>query len=266
MANRCIPDEQESMDTRTCRTKAQAYLIMHKLPPHPQVDVPKQGTTETGQNNTHDNSNNNNNNNKYRYRQTQDTNNDDNDDNHEGHNEIWPGKHNGIKVIVDSKQLCDTINGAATLDYNNEEDYNNCNNITNRLIQLHHLGFTPAHKHLDPIEWRSRVLNKGADRWCNQVLDQQHNSFQQYNNSRSTHNHNTTDNEHNHNNNSNDNHNTQDNTTQQWPNVFIQSDGGCRYKGSSSTGWRIMAKHNNTTETIVEGGTLHPGNEKSLRI
>ena len=56
------------------------------------------------------------------------------------------------------------------------------------------------------------------------------------------------------------------NTTTQWPNIFIQSDGGCRYKGSSSTGWRIMAKYNNTTETTIEGGTLHPGYMCSFSI
>ena len=135
-----------------------------------------------------------------------DNHNDNNTDNNEGRNEKWPQTHSGIKIIVDSKQLCDSNNGTAVLDYDNERDYSICSNITNQLIRLHQLGFHPAHKHLDPIEWRSRERNKGADKWCNQVLDQQHNSFHQHNVIRTTHRQNITDN-----NNNNNNHNNQDN-------------------------------------------------------
>ena len=73
--------------------------------------------------------------------------------------------------------------------------------------------------------------------------------------------------QHNNNNNNNNNDNNyRHNNTTQWPNIFIQSDGGCRYQGSSSTGWRIMAKYNDTTETIIEGGTLHPTDMCSFSI
>ena len=121
---------------RLCRTKAQDYLSMHELPTNPLVKDTKQQTTQ--QNSTQTN----NNYNKYRYKHN--NNNDDNDnndsnDNQEGHNERWPQQHNGIKIIVDSKQLCDTINGTAALEHDNPTDHHHCNNITNNLVKLHHM-------------------------------------------------------------------------------------------------------------------------------
>ena len=49
-------------------------------------------------------------------------------------------------------------------------DYNTCSNIVDLLVQLRNIGYTPAHNHLDPIAWRSRILNTGADVWCNRIL------------------------------------------------------------------------------------------------
>ena len=79
------------------------------------------------------------------------------------------------------QQLSDRINGTATPYDDNNHGYATCNDITDKLIRTHQLGFNPAHKHLNPIEWRSRVLNKGADKWCNQVLDQRHSTYDHYN-------------------------------------------------------------------------------------
>ena len=169
---------------------------------------------------------------------TQDSNNNQiqtSEEEQEGTNETWPNLHNGFKITVDSKQLCDTINGTATLDYDNEQDYSSCNSIIDKLINLYQQGLRPAHKHLNPIEWRSRVLNKGADKWCNQVLDQQHNTHNQYSNiihntqPPQPTNPNNTQNNSNPNNNDRNNHNA----TLQWPNIFMQTDGGCRFQGFS---------------------------------
>ena len=51
-------------------------------------------------------------------------------------------------------------------------------------------------------------------------------------------------------------------------NLFIQSDGGCRFAGYSATGWRIRASDPRTLTciTIAEGGTLHVGNLSSTHI
>ena len=256
-----------------CRTKAQVYLKVHKLPTHPNLTNKTKNNTGNNNDNNNDNNNNNNNNNTQgnSSNQTQT-----NEDEQEGANETWPTPHNGFEIIVDSKQLCDSINGTATLDYDNEQDYNTCNNIADKLIRTHQLGLNPAHKHLNPIEWRRRALNKGADKWCNQVLDQQHSTYNQYNINHNTqppqpNNPNNTQNNNNphnniNNNNNNNNNSYNPNTTLQWPNIFMQTDGGCRYKGYSSTGWRIFTEAGGNTTLIAEGGTLHVGDTNSFII
>ena len=139
-----------------CRTKAQAYLKIHRLPIHPNT-TPKSTDRNTNNNNNY---NYNYSNNRYN---TQ--NNDSNqtqleEDDQEGTNEQWPAPHNSFKIIVDSKQLCDSINGTATLDYDNDHDYTTCTNITDKLIRIHQLGFNPAHKHLTPSNGETESSTK----------------------------------------------------------------------------------------------------------
>ena len=121
--------------------------------------------------------------------------------------------------------------------------------------------------------------------WCNQVLDQNHNSLHCYQDIQPTNSHhNPATNEHYPHNptpNTTDHHqrptdktrptyyndNDHNDATSHWPNIFLQSDGGCRYKGYSSTGWRIMAKsEGQETRIIAEGGTLHSGDRCSFTI
>ena len=103
---------------------------MHNLPPNPLISDTLQQTTQH-------------NNDTHRYKQKDNNNDNDNQeqDNQEWRNEKWPQPNNDMKIIVDSKQLCDTLNGTAILDYNNKEDYHTCNNITNNILKLHKLGY-----------------------------------------------------------------------------------------------------------------------------
>ena len=91
-----------------------------------------------------------------------------------------------------------------------------------RHLQRHHrkthpyapTRFQPSTQTSKPIEWRSRFLNKGADRWCNQVLDQHHSSYYHYNDINPTNRpHNPDTNAHNNNNNNNNNNPTTTPTT-----------------------------------------------------
>ena len=277
---------------RDCRHNAQTYLIDHHLPPNPIVKTTPNNNNghnnpEAGQhhkkqrnqphNHTHDNDNNN----------QQQNNTTTSDDNNEGANELWPTPSNTFRVIVDNKQLCDTICGIATLTYETNEDYHVCSDIVDMLVQFKNIGYSPAAPHLEPIEWRKRGKNKGADRWCNEILDHNTNYFHHYHH---MHQHPHTTNDSNNNNNNNNSNNAT--TAKYLPNLFIQSDGGCRYNGFSSTGWRIIAVTNNqqqpttdnqrptttntatatntstttTTTTIAEGGSLHNGDRTSFSI
>ena len=255
---------------RDCRFNAQTYLTNHHLPPNPTVKA-------TTQNNNNDY----NNNKKQRnqpHNHTQDNDdhdqlhNDTTDDENEGANEQWPTTSNTFRIIVDNKQLCDTICGISALTYETNEDYHVCSDIVDMLVQLKNIGYSPAAPHLEPIEWRSRCKNKGADRWCNEVLNHNANHLHYY---RHRHQQPQT---------TNDNNNSNNNTTtsEHLPNLFIQSDGGCRYNGFSSTGWRVRIITNNqpqqqptasnqrttktTTTTIAEGGSLHNGDRTSFSI
>ena len=51
-------------------------------------------------------------------------------------------------------------------------------------------------------------------------------------------------------------------------NFFLQTDGGCRKKGFSATGWRLRVTNAQTNKayTLAYGGTLHNSNLSSLHI
>ena len=136
---------------------------------------------------------------------------------------------------MDNKQLCDTILGICSLDTNhdkfNEEEH--CHSITDQLIYIFQAGYRPASKILEPIEWRYRELNTGADRQCNIVLDTGRTFL--------------------------DEHERTDDLFSSKCNLFIQTDGGCRHKGVSATGFRVLGSEPGVTESycLFEGGTLH---------
>ena len=272
---------------RDCRHNAQTYLTDHHLPTNPMVKTTTQNDNNNDSNNTeagphnkkqrnqpHNHKNDNDSNHQQHNNTTT------SDDNNEGANERWPTPSNTFRVIVDNKQLCDTICGVATFTYENNEDYHVCSDIVDMLVQLKNIGYSPAAPHLEPIEWRSRRKNKGADRWCNEVLDHNTNYFHHYHHMHQ-HPHTTNDDD--------DSNNNNTTNSKYLPNLFIQSDGGCRYNGFSSTGWRIIAVTNNqqqpttnnqrptttntatatnttTTTTIAEGGSLHNGDRTSFSI
>ena len=48
---------------------------------------------------------------------------------------------------------------------------------------------------------------------------------------------------------------------------YLQTNGGCRHKGHSATGWRLRTQGlGNSAVTIAEGGAIHNGNMTSLEI
>ena len=59
-------------------------------------------------------------------------------------------------------------------------------------------------------------------------------------------------------------------TTPTEPNVhiFAQSDGGCRHRGTSATGYAIKVhnNNNNTTQDVAEAGTIIQRNLSSLTV
>ena len=89
--------------------------------------------------------------------------------------------------------------------------------------------------------WIYREYNKSADKMCNAVMNQAISIF----------------------------HHTEgkapreDNT-----HIFGQSDGGCRFKGNSATGYSIRTcnTHSNTTTVITTGGSYIDTNMSSLTV
>ena len=109
----------------------------------------------------------------------QHTNNDDNTDDstqkehhekeEEGHNEIWLHEHNTFKLIVDNKQLCDTITGIAHLP-KDDKDYKTCNNIVDMLIKIKDIGYTPA----PPTPRAHRMETKGQEQRSRSLVQRGH--------------------------------------------------------------------------------------------
>ena len=158
----------------------------------------------------------------------------------EGNNEKWMNSRKCFRIIIDSNLLYEFITGQSACKDHKLTPY--LSNITNKMSRwLNHGRKTPIAGG-DPIEWRARVLNYGADKQCEKVLDDcssfiwHHSNFLRF--------------------------------LSLEANLFIQSDGGCRFNGYSATGWRIRASDSRTLTctTIAEGGTLHVGNLSSTHI
>ena len=231
---------------KTCRASTTNYLTTHRLP----ID-PRQKQEATPENTTTDTDN---------HRQpptptptTTDTSTDNRPKKKprkskptdkvlaaEGNNEKWMNSRKCFRIIVDSNLLYEFITGqSASKDLVLIPYFNN---ITNKMSRWLSTGRKTPIAGGDPIEWRARVLNYGADIQCEKVLDDcssfiwHHHNFLQF--------------------------------VRLEANLFIQSDRGCRFEGYSATGWRIRASDPRTLTctTIAEGGTLHVGNLSSTHI
>ena len=156
--------------------------------------------------------------------------------------EAWPSPRGHFEIIVDNQQLSDTISGLFQLSPGDAHDFQTCHCITELLLDFPTAGYVPGCAHLEPVEWRRRKFNSAADARCNTVLDSGrshlfvHSDIQYFINNRH--------------------------------NLLIQSDGGCRYVGSSATGWRVIAfdPDGGPAVTIAAGGSLLAGNYFSFSV
>jgi len=87
----------------------------------------------------------------------------------EGKNEDWQTHFGCIKIIVDSKTLYDIVAGEAVYSGTNVRD--EFIHIDNILRQWMTTDRTTASPVGNPVEWRPRELNHGADSQCNNTLD-----------------------------------------------------------------------------------------------
>ena len=143
-------------------------------------------------------------------------------------------------MVVDNQTIYSLLSGHDST--NNDTYHDLCNTITNNFDAILHSGRKLPFDWSGPIEWRYRELNKPADRVCNITFDTETSFTWKQPNYDSFINNNN--------------------------NLYISSDGGCRYKGHSATGWRIIAVHsdNNTAVVIAHGGTLIKQNLPSLHV
>jgi len=109
----------------------------------------------------------------------------------------------------------------------------------NRLEEWHDLGWKTPTNATPYINWRYREYNRSADKLCNTVMDQEADVFH---------------------------HTHTPPPTEANIHIFGQSDGGCRYKGSSATGYSIRTSNatDNTTTEITTGGNHINYNMSSL--
>ena len=158
----------------------------------------------------------------------------------EGKNEDWQTHFGCIKIIVDSKTLYDIVAGEAVYSGTNVRD--EFINIDNILRQWMTTDRTTASPVGNPVEWRPRELNHGADSQCNKTLDNNSkHCFEAKDVSKYIH---------------------------RTFNLFVQTDGGCRGDGRSASGWRIRAINclKDEPKDIALGGTIYDGNHSSLDI
>ncbi len=143
----------------------------------------------------------------------------------EGTGETWQTPQGNFRIIVDNQQVRDVLMGYSPL--TDKTLYHVCNRITNNTTHLLQSGWETTTPQADPIEWRPRELNTGADAQCNIAMDNGHNHMHINNGNLLDH------------------------------NIFLQRDVGCRGTGNSALGWRILAMDNNdnTNELAVEQAT-----------
>ena len=139
-----------------------------------------------------------------------------------------------IRIVIDNQTLANIVNGDAVLTDTKLEPA--IQRIIDRTHTWQDLGWHTGTAATPYINWRYREHNKTADRACNQVMDNNHNIHNQITSPPPTQPHNA------------------------------QSDGGCRYKGTSATGYAIRThnSNDNTTQLITTAGTLIPHNLNSL--
>ena len=103
------------------------------------------------------------------------------------------------------------------------------------LYSWHGFGRAPHETGAEYLTWRNRELNYGAELCCNEVLNNE-NSFKWT-------------------------HPRFEDCIKKKFSLFVQSDGGCRKRGHSSTGWSVKAVSSDGTDTtcVARGGTLYSG-------
>lgn len=160
----------------------------------------------------------------------------------EGLNEEWkPTTANTqcIKTIVDNQTLADIIHGDAVLKH--AKIISAISRILNRLETWMNNGWSTPTAATPYVNWRYREYNKSADEMCNKVMNQEASVFYHTQGRAPRENH---------------------------THIFGQSDGGCRFKGTSATGYSIRTcnTYSNTTTVITTGGNHIDANMSSLTV
>ena len=165
--------------------------------------------------------------------------------NAEGQNEPWREESGSYRIITDSLALQQILSGETV--YHGRHLHSTFQNIDEILRSWYLKGWQPAIHGGNPIEWRNREFNHGADQQCNTVMDKGNSHYKMSRNFT-----------------------LNNNITRIWTNknnFFLQTDGGCRNRGYSSTGWRLRSiGASNTAYTVSVGGTLFESNPSSLEI
>ena len=137
-----------------------------------------------------------------------------------------------MRMTVDSKHIKEVLCGQAVL--RDVTILPICRRVSERILTFYKNGRKPGNIQDDAWTWRPRFFNKDVDDVCNQVMDEGRDIL--YVNPRIR------------------------DYMIGMANLYISSDGGCRHKGYSSTGWLIRAVGPNeggvtVTVLLARGGT-----------